>query len=259
MRYSRPAARIRKELGPMPRPTILILCVVVSGACGSQGRPTSPTTVENVPAANQPPRIVSAAVAPSLGVSQVTAFTARVEAFDPDGDPMSFSWRSSNRTVASEEQEFTFVPGAGVSAIAPLTLTVTDSKGASANATVDFITAALDWEFDGWVGQAGHGFDFRLSLSQEGRVITGRMYDFRGGHVGATDPAERGRIESDGHFRIRFKLESPSDTTFIGQLVPYQSSSSSPFAFFTRFIAVGRVSGGRFDGQSFTFGYHDSY
>jgi hypothetical protein len=35
--------------------------------------------------------------------------------------------------------------------------------------------------------------------------------------------------------------------------------TTSPFAFFTRFIGVGRVAGGRFDGQSFTFGYHDSY
>ncbi len=35
--------------------------------------------------------------------------------------------------------------------------------------------------------------------------------------------------------------------------------TTSPFAFFTRYIGVGRVAGGRFDGQSFTFGYHDSY
>ena len=192
-----------------------------------------------------------------MGVSQLTRFDARVEAIDPDGDPLTFAWRSPNGIVTSEEREFTFVPGPGISAVAPFKVTVTDSKGASANTTVDFITAALDWEFDGWVGQPGHGFDFRLSLAQNGAVISGKIMDFHGDHRGFTDPADLGHIDADGHFRIRFKLESLPDTIFTGTLVPYQSGS--PFAFFTRFIAVGHVTGGRYDGQSFTFGYHDSY
>lgn len=227
-------------------------------ACGGS-RPTSPTPIDTTPAANRPPTIVSASVSPSMGVSQVTTFTARVEAVDPDGDTLTYAWLSSNHVIASQEHEFTFVPGAGVSAIAPFKVTVTDSKGASASADADFITAAFDWEFDGWAGEPGHGFDFRLSLAQQGNAITGKITDFRGYHVGFTDPADPGRIDVDGRFRIRFKLESLPDTIFTGELVPYQSSSSSPFVFFTRFIAVGRISGGRFDGQPFTFGYHDSY
>jgi Bacterial Ig domain len=229
----------------------------LSFACAGSP-PTTPTPLDTTPAANQPPKILSATVSPGMGVSQVTRFTARVEAVDPDGDPLTYAWLSGNRTIASEEREFTFVPGPGVSAIAPFKVTVTDSRGASVSASVDFVTAALDWEFDAWAGQPGHGFDFRLSLAQQGNTITGRITDFHGFHVGFTDPADPGRIDADGRFRIRFKLESLPDTIFTGELMPYQPGSA-PFAFFTRFIGVGRISGGRFDGYPFTFGYHDSY
>jgi hypothetical protein len=70
----------------------------VLAACGGVPAATTPTTpTAPAPASgveNQSPGIAGVSITPALGVSQLTAFHAHVNATDPDGDPVSIAWSS---------------------------------------------------------------------------------------------------------------------------------------------------------------------
>src|SRR6059036_6051 len=111
------------------RVRIALSCVSIWFLLGCHGgtstiTPASPTPISPSPgpvAPNEAPRIVAAAIAPSLGVVGLTTFTAHVEARDPDGDPLSIAWSDGAGHVVSDAQDVTFKAGA---VLAPLTVRV---------------------------------------------------------------------------------------------------------------------------------------
>jgi hypothetical protein len=185
-------------------------------------------------------------------------FTAHVEARDPDADPLSVSWSGQGTGTVGTNVDLTFRAG---ETGGPLTVRVTDSKGATANTKVDFVVGDLNWYFDGYfgeIGDEGHGFDFSMHLARNGTIVTGTFTDYRDhSHHGIVDPAEPGQIDAQGRFRLRFKVTSVGDFTFAGQLVPYKYPIAGVFQ--SNFAGAGRVTGGPFDGRSFTFGEHNPY
>jgi hypothetical protein len=84
--------------------------------------------------------------------------------------------------------------------------------------------------------------------------VTGTIYDGLLRHYSTSDPAEPGRIEADGSFRLRFKPESGPDFTLVGQLERYSGVAS-----LRDYAGRGRVVGGKYHGQTFFFGAHDPY
>lgn len=239
----------------MARLIFVGLLLAPLAACGGgPTHPSVPATPGTSQPADNPPQIVSAAVTPSIGFDEATQFTAHVEARDPDGDSLSVAWTNPLGIVVSEQRDFSFVRRGQSPAIgSPLSVAVTDGKGGRATARVDFVAVAFTGSFDGAIGEKG---GFSLVLTQNGNVVTGTIFEHS--HVGVMDPAEPGHVNPDGSFRLRFKLESLPDLTFVGTLVRCGSSGEGCLPRFPNrsYIAVGQLRGGRFDGESFTFGIH---
>jgi hypothetical protein len=226
-------------------PTLFLLC-----GCGAN-TPSVPTTPTPTPSTNQAPQISSVTVSPALAVIGLATFTAHVDARDPDGDPLTYAWVAPGpKPVGANSADLSFTAG---EAGAPLRITVTDNKGAAASGQVEFVAADLDGLYDGYFG-SNQGLQFSMVLRRTGTTVTGTFHEARGDHNGVIDPAEPGTIDGAGNFRIRVKLGSLDDMIFIGRLI----SRRDP-RFLSNFVGTGHVQGGGFDGQSFTFGFHDPY
>lgn len=238
----------------LPRASLAIAVSFMIACGGGSLAPTPTSPTPPAPSSNQSPQILSATASPSLGVQDLTTFTAHVEARDPDADPLSVSWSSPLLGTVGTNADLSFKSNVG----SPLTVTVTDSKGASASAKVHVVVADLNWYYDGYFGNDGHGFDFSMHLTRTGTIVTGTFTDYTDHrHQGIVDPAGPGQIDAEGRFRIRFKLGSVGDFTLVGQLVPHDQPF--PDQFFSNWRGTGFVTGGQFDGRSFTFGEHNSY
>jgi hypothetical protein len=235
---------------------VVSLMIVACGGGTHAPAPTSPTPSSPSPPSNQPPQIVSATISPSVGVKDLTTFTARAEGTDPDGEPVTFSWSAPGRGAVGGGPTFSFrggdVPG-------PLTVTATDSHGATATATVPFSAPDLNAFFDGWFGPRQNVI-FSMRLSRTGSVLTGTFTEIRSPGIwkeGTLDPADPGSIDSEGRFRMRVKIGS-EDFILDGRLEPYSGGGISG-QFLSSYVGSGRVIGGEFAGQSFIFGEHNPY
>jgi hypothetical protein len=238
----------------LPRASLAVVVSLMIACGGGSPAPTPTSPTPPAPSANQSPQILSATVSPSLGVQDLTTFTAHVEARDPDADPFSISWSSPVLGTVGTNADLSFKSSVG----SPLTVTVTDSKGASASAKVQVVVADLNRDYDGYFGKDGHGFDFSMHLTRTGTVVTGTFTDLTDhGHEGIVDPAGPGQIDAEGRFRIRFKLGSVGDFTVVGQLVPNDRPVPDPFL--SNWKGTGFVTGGQFAGRSFTFGEHNPF
>jgi hypothetical protein len=242
---------------------VLVVFVGCSGApTAVTPAPTAPTPVAPTPDApdqNHPATIVDASVTPTIGVSQLTRFRAHVTATDPDGDPLSTAWSSNSIPVGgTPEVEFTACSCRfqGSSIISPLTVTVSDAKGGRSTRSVGFIVAGLTGHFDGYYDE-GRGDLFIMDLTQTGNAVTGTFVDVRRNRSGVTDPAEPGRVEADGRFRLRFKLDSEPDFVLTGQF----AINPDPFVgrFLSGYVGTGVAFGGPHAGQTFIFGEHNPY
>src|SRR5262249_25089871 len=74
-----------------------LVCVLIISACGdgTHMTPTTPTPPTPTPPAagtNQAPQILRTTVTPTLGVMDLTTFTAHVDAQDADGDRLKYTW-----------------------------------------------------------------------------------------------------------------------------------------------------------------------
>jgi hypothetical protein len=90
------------------------------------------------------------------------------------------------------------------------TVTVRDSKGASANANVSVTSATITGTFAGTL----LGAPMTVMLTQfQGGVVTGTWQQpFGSGDVGPT--GEPGRIQANGQFELRFKVKQGSFNDF---------------------------------------------
>jgi hypothetical protein len=242
----------------------LLVLVVVAVSCGSDTTaPTAPSGTST--GTNHAPEIIAATVTPGFGVSGLTPMQAHVVARDPDRDTLTFTWKGGVTGVnggfktVSTTQDFTFMSG---EVLEPLTVTVTDSKGATTSIDVNFTTAsfAQPGSYDGHFG-SGNSIDdqyFSLRLTRQGMVVTGTVILFANGSLpgdsGTIDPEHPGQIDAAGHFAFRFKMRTLANFTMVGDLAPTPRGSS-----FSNFQGTGRGVGGPVDGQTFIFRTHDPY
>jgi hypothetical protein len=233
--------------------------------CGGMST-TTPVSPSPTPASpNHAPEILSATVTPAVGVVGLTTFTAHVDARDPDGDPLSITWTDGDplsirwsdgsRFIIGHNADLTFEATDDLHP--PLTVMVTDGKGGTIAAKVDYVAGDLNGFYDGFFGPDLHGLAYYMHLTRSGTTIAGTISDF-GGTVGAIDPAEPGTIDGNGRIRIRFKFAPfGGDFVFEGRLVPYDKPLVGMFL--ANYAFTGRVIGGKFNGQTFTFGVHNPY
>jgi hypothetical protein len=247
----------------MRRRAILALAVCLAAACGG-GTPAPPTpspTAPSLPAptpspANQPPQIVSATIDPSVGVKDLTTFTARAEVIDPDADPVTISWSAPGRGVVATGSTLSFRGG---EFSGPLTVTATDSRGATATASIPFSAPDLGAFFDGYFG-GRRDVLFSMRLSRTGELLSGTFTIIGPGNqwrYGSLDPAEPCRITADGAFHIRVKAGS-DDFILQGRLEAYPEGGITA-EFLSNYVGKGRVIGGPYAGQAFIFGEHNPY
>ena len=106
------------------------LYVVVLNGTGSQVR-----RIRYVGAGNTPPTAVANAT-PTIGTAPLTVAFSSVGSFDPDAQPLSYSWNFGDGSALSTQQNPTHIYTASGVYTATLTLTETTSPFATRSATV---------------------------------------------------------------------------------------------------------------------------
>jgi PKD repeat protein len=156
-------------------------------------------------------------VNPAFGIATLTSFAMTGAATDADGDPVTFEWELGDGTRATGPAVAkTYLTGGA----ATVTLTVSDGRGATATDRRTVTVGTLNGAWSGTVNFGGN--DNRastLSLLQVGGVVTGTL-TIAPGFNGRTDPAQLGRIDSNGAFEIRWKVDPFLDFTMRGQMDP---------------------------------------
>jgi len=92
--------------------------------------PTPPT-----PSANRPPTVTAACDPCTVEIGRVSTVTA--DAQDPDGDPLTYRWSANTGSFTSATNRQTPWTAPNTPGTVPVTVTVTDSRGASATASVN--------------------------------------------------------------------------------------------------------------------------
>lgn len=208
----------------------LAACGGGSSSSGSSGStPTSPSTPAQT---NRAPVINSMNFAPSFGIAQLTEFSFNASASDPDGDPVTYAWDVAGNPSSRSSDRIVFSGGGTGMA----RLTVSDSKGATASDTREFVVGSMTGR---WVGSIPGYTNLNFDLTQNGAVVVGNFFEQYFGS-GKVDPAQPGRIDGDGNVEMRFKLAVFSDFTFRGRMDS------------TGRRITGGVFGSGFSGQPFT-------
>lgn len=175
------------------------LCLVSCGGSegSSGGAPTNPTPAPQ----NRAPILTSVAVNPTFGIAYLTVFNFNAIASDPDGDAISYRWDLGGSPLEGSAPAHTFaVPGGQGTA----RVTVTDSRGAAATGSVNFIVGSMHGT---WAGNLV-GALFRTTLQQSGGNVSGSFEiitpsGFR--ITGQTAPVSTNTIDASGRIRIRYK------------------------------------------------------
>ena len=192
-----------------------IVSVVLVSACGGKSSsspttPTAPSTSTPTTPANRAPSITAMSITPAFGIAQLTQFSFSGSASDPDGDAVTFAWDVAGNPFSGTSGTITFSNGGNGTA----TLTVTDSHGATATDSRTFVVGSMTGK---WSGTIPGYTDLSFDLSQSGAVVTGTFSDQYFG-PGKIDPAQTGRIDTNGNIEMRFKLAYFTDFTFRGQM-----------------------------------------
>lgn len=87
------------------------------------------------PPANRPPTVRAACDPCTVEVGRVSTVSA--DAQDPDGDPLTYRWSANTGSFTSPANRQTPWTAPNVPGTVPVTVTVTDSRGASATASVN--------------------------------------------------------------------------------------------------------------------------
>jgi hypothetical protein len=232
---------------------VLLVLTALPGAC-SNGTPVAPTPSTPAPAPSLPnrsPEIV-ATITPSIGIDQVTTFTARVEVKDPDGDPVMVTLTSICPFQKDTPVELN--GGVGVVSIKPvekcgptLSFTATDRKGATARADVAAEHRGLTGSFRLVIGDGFYTEPrYSITLAQSGTLVTGTLSDYP--RSGVMDLQTPGSIDENGRFQLRFRVQTdPEEFVLSGELI-----ASNEISLGDRVMATGRVVSGRHAGRAFT-------
>ena len=233
----------------------LVMLTAWLAACGS-GTPSAPTPSASAPGSapsspNRSPEI-AATITPSIGIDQVTTFTARVEVKDPDGDPVVVALTSICPFQKDTPVELN--GGVGVVSFKPvekcgptLSFVATDSKGATARADVSAEHRGLTGSFRLVIGQGFYSEPhYSITLAQAGTLVTGTISDYP--RSGVMDLQTPGSIDENGGFRLRFRVQTdPEEFVLAGELI-----TSNEVSLGDRMMATGHVVSGRHAGRAFT-------
>lgn len=177
------------------------------GSSSSSGSPTTPTPT------NRAPVITSVTVSPTFGIADLQSFNFVAVANDPDGDPITYSWNAAGNTATGATPPPIVFRSPGGNGAA--TVTVTDSKGATANSTVNFTVGSMTGH---WVISAGPLANSVLDLTQNSSgIITGTFSNPVLGS-GGIDPAQPGSINAAGAIQFRYKVGRFTDATITGNM-----------------------------------------
>ena len=179
--------------------TLAALAASLAGC--SNGNPSAPTPSTPAPGSapagpNRAPEIV-ATMTPTLGIDQVTTFTARVEVKDPDGDPVSVTllslWQFPKGTPVELNGGVGVVSFKTIDRCGPvLTFTATDSKGATARAEASAEHRGLAGTFRLTIGDDFYSQPYyAITLAQSGTGATGTLSDYP--RTGVMDLRHRAR------------------------------------------------------------------
>ena len=231
----------------------LVMLTALLAACGN-ATPSAPTPSASAPtpsAPNRSPEIV-AAITPSIGIDQVTTFTARVEVTDPDGDLVMLTLTSLCPFQKDTPVELN--GGVGVVSVKPvekcgprLSFMATDSKGATARADVSAEHRGLTGSFRLVIGDGFYSEPhYSTTLTQSGTLVTGTLSDYP--RSGVMDSQTPGSIDENGRFRLRFRVQTdPEEFVLSGELI-----ASNEISLGDRVMATGHVVSGRHAGRAFT-------
>ena len=150
--------------------------------------PVTPPPPPPPPAANRPPTVTARCEPCTVQVGQATTVTA--DAADPDGDTLAYKWSAPAGSFANATDRQTRFTCPNQPGAVPVTVTVSDGKGGTANATVTIqcvAPAKKEYSFE------DVHFDFdRYSLRAEATRVLDEVIKAMG-----ADPALR--ITVEGH------------------------------------------------------------
>jgi hypothetical protein len=201
--------------------TAVAVAAMLSACGGNSPAGPSPTpTPTPAPTPTPPivlngsPRITSMSAIPGFGIATLTTFSMTAAATDPDGDPLTFDWELGDGTRLSGTSIVkSYLTGGAVT----VTLTVTDGRGGSATDQRTISVGSLTGGWSGNIGfPGGRNVPATLELVQVGGVVTGTLS--AQGDTGRTDPSQLGRIDSQGAFEIRWKIDPFIDFTMRGRM-----------------------------------------
>lgn len=194
----------------------VLICVFgfAFGACGgssSSPSPSSPTAPAAPVQPNRAPVINSMTFSPAFGIAYLTQFSFSAAASDPDGDTITYAWDVAGSPMAGTTGSMTFVNGFSSTA----KITVTDAKGATSSDSRDFTVGSMTGN---WSVTSGLliGSTFTLTQTSTGVVTGGFVLPGLGN--GNTDPAQPGRIDSNGNLAMRIKIGWFTDFNMYGTM-----------------------------------------
>jgi hypothetical protein len=191
-------------------------------ACGGDKNPASPTPQPGGgggggttnPPANRAPTINSMSATPGFGIANLTAFAMTASGTDPDGDPVTFEWDMGDGTRATGAALSKTYLTAGA---ATVVVTASDGRGGTATDRRTIVIGSLNGNWAGTMNFGGTNNETAaMVLTQIGGVVTGTLSIL--GANGRTDPAQLGRIDTNGAFEIRWKVDPFLDFTMRGQM-----------------------------------------
>jgi hypothetical protein len=160
--------------------------------------------------------IASATVTPTFGIADITPFNFAAIASDPDGDTLSFAWNVAGNTGTGATPPpliFLSPGGSGVG-----TVTVSDGRGGTATANVNFIVGSMAGR---WTGTMP-GFTITYTFTQGAAGVLTATWSVVGinNASGLLDPASPNTINGAGRVTFRSKPTSAGflDFTITGDM-----------------------------------------
>lgn len=193
---------------------LTLLCLV--GCGGSSNTPTTPTPTTPTPQANRAPVISSATVSPTFGVADLTAFNFAAIASDPDADALTYTWNAAGNSASGASPVpivFASPGGNGVG-----TVTVSDGKGGTASASVNFTVGSMSGR---WVGtMPGFALTYTFTQSPAGTLTASWTIVGSAVITGTLDPAVANTINAAAHSTFRSKVTGGPflDYTIVGDM-----------------------------------------